>query len=75
MKEVNNKSLDFLAGERVAYVPMHAHGDLEHSDVEHGEVNTSNDLYVFVKFDKNVKDLGWDGATSQSCRPEDLVKI
>lgn len=58
----------------VRYVPMHAKGDLSHPDVEAGIVSSKNDCYVFVKFHKQVANLGWDGTTSQSCRPEDLVR-
>lgn len=58
---------------RVAYIPMHAHGDLKHPDVERGAVSSKNDRYIFVRFDAAVARLGWDGATSQSCRPEDLI--
>jgi hypothetical protein len=60
-------------GVRVAYIPGHAFGDMAHPDVEHGIVSSSNGKYVFVKFDRAVSRFGWDGATSQSCCPEDLV--
>lgn len=59
---------------RVAYVPTHANGDLNHKDVERGSVSSTNDKYAFVKFDKQLAKFGWDGTTSQSCRPEDLVR-
>lgn len=58
---------------RVAYVPTHAHGDLNHPDVEHGTVSSKNDHFAFVKFDKQLARFGWEGTTSQSCRPDDLV--
>jgi hypothetical protein len=58
---------------RVAYVPTHAGGDLGHKDVERGSISSKNDRNVFVKFDKQVARLGWDGTTSQACSPEDLV--
>jgi hypothetical protein len=70
--EVGSKS--FSPGERVAYVPNHAHGDIIHPDVERGRVSSVNTKFVFVRFDKTVAKLGWDGTTSQSCLPEDLVK-
>lgn len=60
---------------RVAYVPMHAHGDMKHKDVEHGTVSSKNHLYAFVKFDKQLSKFGWDGTTSQSCDPSDLVAL
>lgn len=59
--------------QRVAYVPTHADGDLNHPDVERGAVSSTNHKYVFVKFDKHVAKFGWDGATSQACDPSDLV--
>jgi len=69
------KSSDFVAQERVAYIPTHAHGDIGHKDVEYGRVSSTNEKFVFVRFDKTVARLGWEGTTSQSCRPEDLVKV
>jgi hypothetical protein len=39
---------------------------------EKGTVSSRNETYVFVKFDQDVKRLGWDGATAKACRPEDL---
>lgn len=68
----NNKAEDFQSGARVRYVPIHAHGDREHQDVEFGTVSTNNGILVFVRFDKQVAKLGWEGATSQSCYPQDL---
>ena len=53
---------DINPQQRVVYVPTH----------EFGTVSSKNDAYVFVKFDKNVAHLGWDGTTSQGCNPEDL---
>lgn len=58
---------------RVRYVPGHAHGDISHPDCEWGTVSSVNDKYAFVKFDRQVSRLGWEGTTSQSCDPDDLV--
>lgn len=66
---------DFTAGDRVAYVPLHAGGWIEHPDVEYGTVSSTNDVNVFVKFDKQLKKFGWQGTTSQSCDPDSLVKL
>lgn len=66
---------EFEPGMRVAYVPTHAEGDLTHPDVEVGKVSSKNHKYVFVRFDKYVERFGWDGATSQSCDPADLVHL
>ena len=60
-------------GTRVAYVPLHAHQDINHPDVERGTVSSHNGKNVFVKFDKQVARFGWAGTASQSCDPDDLV--
>jgi hypothetical protein len=38
-------------GKRVMYIPLHAHGNNNHKDVESGVVVRHNYEYVFVKFD------------------------
>lgn len=63
---------------RVAYVPGHAEGNLEHPDVDWGYISSmtkegSLGEMVFVKFDKYLKHLGWSGTQAQSCSPESLV--
>jgi len=64
----------FTPGDRVIYVPMHAHGNRTHADCERGKVSSVNDAgTVFVRFDRSVARLGWDGATSQGCYPDTLV--
>lgn len=64
----------FATGDRVIYVPMHAHGDRTHADCEHGKVSSVSPYeIVFVRFDAAVARLGWDGATSQACYPDSLV--
>ena len=60
---------------RVAYVPGHARGDINHPDVEYGTVSSDNGKNVFVKFDKQLSKFGWDGTTSQSCSPASLVAV
>lgn len=65
---------EFKEGDRVVYVPGHAFGDRTHKDSEWGTVSSINSKFVFVRFDKAISRLGWDGATSKSCRPEDLEK-
>jgi len=64
-----NAITDFTQGIRVRYQPFIG---CDESQYEFGNVSSTNAKYVFVKFDKQVQKLGWDGATSQSCRPEDL---
>jgi predicted ferric reductase len=65
----------FTYKRRVAYIPRHAEGCLQHSDVEEGRVSSTNGQYVFVKFDKQTDNFGWDGTTSQACDPETLVLL
>lgn len=65
---------DFTKGQRVVYVPLHAHGDLAHPDCERGAVSSVNAKTVFVKFNKSVEKFGWDGATAQGCDPTSLEK-
>lgn len=80
---------EFTPGLRVRYVPGHAFASVtdalsaaealgkaaEHPDCEDGFVSSNNAINVFVKFDKQIFKFGWDGTTSQSCSPEDLVVI
>lgn len=62
------KASDFKAGDRVEYIEFDGTADP-------GTVSSVNDKYVFVRFDKHVAKFGWDGATSQSCDPNDLSMI
>ena len=66
---------DFSGSQRVRYVPGVANGDPGHPACEDGRVSSQNGKYVFVKFDKQVGKLGWEGTTSQSCDPADLVMM
>ena len=59
-------------GTRVIYIPGHAMGDRNHPDCEKGTVSSHNGVNIFVKFDKQLNRLGWDGTTSQSCSPDTL---
>lgn len=65
---------DFQPNEEVIYIPNHAYGDRTHPDCEWGRVSSVNHKYVFVKFNKTVAKLGWEGTTSQGCDPTDLEK-
>lgn len=62
-------------GMLVRYIPRHAHGNRAHRDVEYGVVSSTNHLYAFVRFDRQVAKFGWGGATSQSCDPGDLEAV
>ena len=59
----------------VAYVPNHANNDYFHKDVEFGTVSNKNDKYVFVKFEKQLKKFSWEGTTSKTCYPNNLVNV
>ncbi|RJR10697.1 hypothetical protein C4588_02785 [Candidatus Parcubacteria bacterium] len=69
-----NKAADFQPDDRVRYVPHHAAGDINHPDAEIGQVSSVSRDVVFVKFDKQVSKLGWEGTTSQACDPFSLMK-
>lgn len=61
-------------GDRVIYIPSHAHGDRNHPDCERGTVSSLNhNGEPFVRFDTAVSRLGWDGATSQCCYLTDVI--
>jgi len=42
---------------------------------EYGRISSKNDHYIFVKFDKTVAKLGWQGTTSQACLPSTLKRL
>jgi hypothetical protein len=71
---------DLRTGDRVAYVPYHANGDLNHPDVEHGTISSIKEFmptdipryHYFVRFDSTVALFGWEGTTGQSCRRDQL---
>jgi hypothetical protein len=67
----------FRQGDRVAYIPSHAEGDMNSPDIERGVVSSTNATFVFVKFDNAVTEMitGLEPYTSQSCRPENLVHL
>lgn len=64
---------DYIRGMRVRYIPGVASGDKTHPFCEDGTVSSNNGKYVFVRFDEQVQKLGFDGATSKSCDPSDLI--
>jgi hypothetical protein len=70
---MSNTLSNFTKGDKVAYIPAHASGDISHEDVERGEVSSTNHKFVFVKFDNSVKKFGWEGTASQAVLPEDLI--
>jgi len=68
------KLSDFKSNDEVVYVPYHAEGDRAHPDCMWGRVSSINDHYVFVRFNDTVSRLGWEGATSKACKPDQLQK-
>ena len=65
----------FQTKQKVLYIPTHAFGDTKHPDVETGYVSSTNKKFVFVKFEPQLTNFGWDGTTSQACDPKDLKPI
>jgi hypothetical protein len=56
---------DFKRGDRVRYIPGHAHGDSHHPDCHTGTVTSVSVHFVFVRF---------KGEKSEACDAEDLIK-
>ena len=59
-------------GARVAYTGAVPPGQPFTGNLQWGTISSRSDKCIFVRFDDQVAKLGWDGATSQACRPEDL---
>lgn len=74
-KPIKKLSERFLRYQGVVYIPGHAHGDDRHEDCEYGFVSVVNEKFIFVKFSKQLGNLGWEETTSQACDPRDLRKI
>jgi hypothetical protein len=68
------KTSDFKKGQRVRYVPRHAEGDENHKDCQEGAVSSTNDSWVFVKYDNlDCRMLtGDEPYTAQATDPNDL---
>ena len=71
------KTTEFKKGERVRYIPHHAHGDIKHKDCENGVVSSTNNSWVFVKYDNLmcIMTTGDEPYTAQATDPNDLVKV
>jgi hypothetical protein len=69
----------FTKGDRVVYVPTHAHGDPLHEDCDHGVVSSVRGNTVFVKYDFEngpavmKMTTGDEPYTAQGTNVEDLV--
>jgi hypothetical protein len=67
---------DFSKGDLVRYVPRHANGDEDHKDCRDGVVSSTNDKWVFVKYDNLmcVMVTGDEPYTAAATDPNDLVR-
>ncbi len=70
-----NKASDFVHGDKVTYIPGHAHGDPHHEDCESGVVSSVNDHTVFVKYDclLGCAITGNEPWTAKGTNPKDLI--
>lgn len=68
---------DCKKGQRVMYVPEHAHSDPEHFDCECGVISSIGSRSVYVKYDKADRIIvtGEEPCTAESTDPDDLVEI
>ncbi len=73
--EAKRLLIGFKRGDRVVYIPMHADGDRNHKDCEHGIVSSITKKYVFVKYDRPnwIKTDPDESVTAQATSAEDLV--
>lgn len=70
---VSTVAADFYRrGDKVCYVPRHAHGNLAHPDVEIGVVSSTNNDVVFVKYGAASPEID---VTSKATYPLDLFPL
>jgi hypothetical protein len=60
---------DFKPGDKVRYIPNHAHGKINHPDCEDGIVSSINEVNVFVRY----YDYSGLKTTAQATDPDNLV--
>lgn len=63
----NGRTATVQVGDKVRYVPLHAHGDRTHKDCEIGVVTSWNDKTIFVRYEKQHP-----SANGQATNPWDL---
>jgi hypothetical protein len=63
----NGRTVTVKVGDGVRYIPLHAHGDLSHKDVEYGQVTSWNKRNIFVRYRKQHP-----SAPGQATNPNDL---
>jgi hypothetical protein len=64
---MNNMTNQFNVGDRVVYIPYHAHGNVDHEDCEYGVITSTNSRYVFVCFEEDSV-----SRQSKACKPDQL---
>jgi hypothetical protein len=67
-KDITEK---FIEQQGVIYKPKHN----TNNNIEFGYVSSKNHKCVFVKFEKQLTNFGWDNTTSMGCDPKDLIPI
>ncbi len=67
---------DFKHGDKVRYVPNHANGDAQHVDCQDGIVSSTNEKFVFVKYNNAmcIMTTGDESYTAQATKRENLVR-
>ena len=67
-------SYKFRKGDRVRYTPHHAGGNPYHKDCQDGVVSSTNDRFVFVKYDTAdcTMETGDEDYTAQATEPREL---
>jgi len=61
---------------QIAYIPNHAHGDINHEDVEFGFVTSSNEKFIFCRFwSKTYPNTLRTMSCSEAVYGENLVEV
>jgi hypothetical protein len=66
---------DFKHGDRVRYIPNHANSDVTHQDCQDGIVSSTNEHFVFVKYNCLACTMvtGDEPYTAQATKRENLT--
>ena len=64
---------EFKPGMRVAYIPPHARGNMNHKDVEYGIVSSTNEQSVFVRYFPLVLWFGFKNTTARGSSAQNLI--
>ena len=70
------KTSDFKKGDHVTYIPNHAFRNMNHKDCQDGVVSSTNELFVFVKYDNACMKMitGDEPYTAQATKVENLIR-